>query len=59
MYAKNITTFLLNLVKKGELNIDLNDEITKETLLTRDGEVVHPRVREALGMPANVSEKGE
>ena len=50
MYAKNISTFLLHLVKKGELNIDLNDEITKETLLTRDGEVVHPSIRQALGL---------
>ncbi len=53
MYAKNIATFLLHLVKKGELNIDVEDEITKGTLLTRDGEVIHPTVREALGMPAN------
>ena len=53
MYAKNITTFLLHLVKKGELNIDINDEITKGTLLTREGEVIHPTIREALGMPAN------
>ena len=50
MYAKNIATFLLHLVKKGELKIDMEDEITKETLLTRDGEVIHPRIREALGM---------
>ena len=50
MYAKNITTFLLHLVKKGELNIDLEDEIIKGTLLTREGEVIHPTVREALGM---------
>ena len=28
----------------------MEDEITKETLLTRDGEVVHPRIREALGL---------
>ena len=51
MYAKNISTFLLHLIKKGELKIDLEDEITKETMLTRDGEVVHPRIREALGLP--------
>ena len=51
MYAKNISTFLLNLVKKGELNIDLGDEITNETLLTRDGDVVHPKIREALDLP--------
>jgi len=52
MYAKNISTFLLHLIKKGEVKIDLEDEITKETLLTRDGDVVHPRIREALSLPA-------
>jgi NAD(P) transhydrogenase subunit alpha len=51
MYAKNISTFLLHLIKKGEVTIDLEDEITKETLLTRDGDVVHPRIREALALP--------
>jgi hypothetical protein len=30
--------------------IDLADEITRETLVARDGQIVHPRVRSALGM---------
>jgi NAD(P) transhydrogenase subunit alpha len=28
--------------EKGELNIDWEDEIVTETLITRDGAVVHP-----------------
>lgn len=52
MYAKNVATFLLHLVKKGEIQLDMNDEITKETMMTRNGEVVHPRIRETLGLPA-------
>jgi len=48
MYARNLTTFLLHLVKDGRLQINLDDEITRETLLCRDGEVVHPKVRDAL-----------
>jgi NAD(P) transhydrogenase subunit alpha len=52
MYAKNITTFLLNIWKKGELKIDTGDEIVRETLLTRDGEIVHGRIREILGLGA-------
>jgi NAD(P) transhydrogenase subunit alpha len=52
MYAKNVSTFLLHLVKKGEVQLDMNDEITKETMMTRNGEVVQPRIREALGLPA-------
>ena len=49
MYSKNIATFLLHLVKKGELTVNMDDEITRDTLLTRDGEIVHSRVREILG----------
>jgi NAD(P) transhydrogenase subunit alpha len=48
MYAKNMTAFLLLLVKDGKLEIDLEDEIVKGTLVTREGEVVHKRVKEAL-----------
>lgn len=50
MYAKNITTFLLHLVKDGVLTVDISDEITRETLVTRDGDVVQASIREALGL---------
>jgi NAD(P) transhydrogenase subunit alpha len=46
MYSRNISTFLLHLVKEGRLQYDEKDEIVKETLLTRGGEVVHPRAKE-------------
>jgi NAD(P) transhydrogenase subunit alpha len=52
MYAKNVSTFLLHLVKDGALKLDLEDEITRETLVARGGEVVHPRVRALLGLAA-------
>src|SRR3954471_5547998 len=53
MYSKNITTFLTHLLgkdgaQKAALELDLSDEITRETLLTRDGDVVHARVRDLL-----------
>ncbi len=57
MYSKNIATFLLHLVKKGELKIDREDEITKGTLVTCDGDVVHPQIRELLGAPASGGEE--
>ncbi len=50
MYAKNVTTFLAHLLKDGRIHCDVEDEITRETLLTRDGEVVQQRVRELLGL---------
>jgi len=54
MYAKNISAFLLHLVKDGKLQLNLQDEIMRETLVTRDGEVVNTRVREFFGLPAAV-----
>jgi NAD(P) transhydrogenase subunit alpha len=56
MYARNVTAFLLHLVKEGKLRIDLKDEITRETLLTRDGEIVSQRVREFFKLPTLVSQ---
>lgn len=50
MLAKNVTTFLLLLVKQGAIQIELEDEIIRDTLVTRDGAVVNPRVRELLGL---------
>jgi len=37
MFARNITSFLLHLVKDGKLQVNLQDEIMRETLVTRDG----------------------
>ena len=51
MYARNVTAFLQNLVKDGELHLNLEDQIIGDTLLTHQGEVVNPRVRELLGLP--------
>jgi hypothetical protein len=42
---------LLHLVKTGTLRTDLTDEIIRETLLTRGGEVVNPRIREFFSLP--------
>jgi H+-translocating NAD(P) transhydrogenase subunit alpha len=52
MYAKNIATFLKYLVKDGAVSLPADDEIVRETLVTRGGDVVHPKVRELLGLPA-------
>lgn len=56
MYAKNVTAFLLNMVKDGKLNLNMNDEIVRDTLLTQGGEVVNARVREFHSMPALVAQ---
>ncbi len=56
MYARNLTAFLLNLVKDGSLQFNEADEIHRETLLTRNGEIVNARVREYLGLPELAAE---
>ena len=38
-------------MKDGKLNLNLQDEIIRETLLTRGGEVVNARVREFYSLP--------
>lgn len=49
MYSRNLAAFLKNIVNKGELAINLEDEIVRETLVAYHGEVVHPRVQALLG----------
>jgi NAD(P) transhydrogenase subunit alpha len=53
MYARNVVTFIQNMVKDGAINIDMEDEIIRESLVTSDGDVVNPRVREILGVAAS------
>jgi H+-translocating NAD(P) transhydrogenase subunit alpha len=59
MYARNVSAFLLHLVKDGKLQLNLDDEIVRETLLTRGGEVVNPRIREFFSLPALPAESKE
>jgi NAD(P) transhydrogenase subunit alpha len=59
MYAKNVVTFLQNMVKEGKLEMNMEDEIVRDTLVTRDGSVVLPRIREMLGLEAPNAGEGE
>ena len=52
MYARNLTAYMLHLGKEGKLQVNLEDEITRDTLLTRGGAVVNSRVREFFTLPA-------
>ncbi|MEQ8227134.1 MAG: Re/Si-specific NAD(P)(+) transhydrogenase subunit alpha [Rhodospirillales bacterium] len=55
LYAKNLLNFLTPLTdteKKGTLAIDWDDEIVKGCCVTRDGEVVNERVKDAMGSKA-------
>ncbi|WP_028308992.1 NAD(P) transhydrogenase subunit alpha [Desulfitibacter alkalitolerans] len=48
MFAHNIYNYLVNLVKDGQVQINMDDEIIAETIVTRDGSIVHPGTLEAM-----------
>jgi NAD(P) transhydrogenase subunit alpha len=56
MYARNITAFLLHLVRDGRLRLESQDEIIRGTLLTHGGEIVNERVREFFSLPQLTSQ---
>jgi len=56
MYARNISAFLIHLFRNGQLRFDSDDEITRETLVTRGGDVVNRRIREFFSLPAKVAQ---
>ena len=48
MYARNITSFFLLMVKDGALNLDFGDDIIRDTCVTHEGAVKHGPTRERL-----------
>ena len=48
LYSKNITAFLTYMVKDGEINLDLEDEIISGAMFTHKGEITHKPTQEAL-----------
>lgn len=51
MYSRNLVNFLNNMLDDGRLSIDLTDEIVRDTLVTRGGDIVHSSIREKLELP--------
>ncbi len=58
MYSKNIANFLSHLMKKGELNLDLSDQIIRESMITQGGKITNPRLQELLGIKDNNERSG-
>ena len=48
LYAKNVTALLTYMVKDGELNLDLEDEIISGSMYTHNGEITHKPTKETL-----------
>lgn len=51
LYARNVVTFLNHLISCGFPSEVSDDEICRETLVAKGGELVHPRVRDLAGLP--------
>ena len=58
MYAKNVATFLAHLVKDGKVELNMEDEITRDTMVCRDGELVNPAMREGANATTTAAGPG-
>jgi H+-translocating NAD(P) transhydrogenase subunit alpha len=54
MYARNMSSLLLYLVKDGALAVDLSDDLQRGVVITYEGRVVHPALADSVGGPADV-----
>ena len=59
MYARNLTTFLTHLVKAGKMELKLDDQITSDTLLTRDGQIVNAMVQKFFNLTPPAAAQGQ
>ncbi len=57
MYSKNIETLLKLIIEDGALQLDFEDEIVREAVVTCGGAVVNSRIRAALGLPEQVPQE--
>jgi len=57
LYGRNLLAFVRTLVKDGALIVNTDDEIVRDTLLTRDGSVVNDRVNQLLNGPGSDTER--
>ena len=48
LYAKNITALLTYMIKDGQLNLDLEDEIISGSMYTHNGEITHKQTKDTL-----------
>jgi NAD/NADP transhydrogenase alpha subunit len=49
MYAKNLYNFLSPMIKDGQLALDWNDEVIKDSALTHEGQIRHEPTRKQVG----------
>ncbi|NMB20066.1 MAG: NAD(P) transhydrogenase subunit alpha [Firmicutes bacterium] len=54
MFSKNVLNFVNNIVEDGKITLNLDDVIVKETLTTRDGNVVHEGALESMRLRGEI-----
>jgi H+-translocating NAD(P) transhydrogenase subunit alpha len=52
LYSRNLMSFLALILNKGELKVDMQDEILKGACVAYQGGNVHPKLAAAIGQPA-------
>jgi NAD(P) transhydrogenase subunit alpha len=48
LYSRNLTTFLSEMIKDGELNLDFANDVVGPACAVHNGEAKHPRILEAF-----------
>ena len=48
MYARNVSSFVNQLIRDGTVHLDLTDEVLRSSLITHEGEVVHEAAKATL-----------
>ncbi len=48
MFSRNVTALLVEMIKEGEISVDIDDEVIAATLLTHEGKIVNSHVQDLL-----------
>jgi H+-translocating NAD(P) transhydrogenase subunit alpha len=51
LYSRNLTSFLSLLIKDGQLQIDMNDDVVGPSCVTHEGQIVNQRVAASVSLP--------
>jgi NAD(P) transhydrogenase subunit alpha len=55
MYSRTVTNFLAHLLKEGQVQLDVTDELTRGPLVTRQGEIVHEVAKRTVAAGAKTA----
>ncbi len=55
LYARTVTNFLMHLYHDGKISLDPNDELTRPTLVSHQGEIVNEALKAAFGIERRLS----